>query len=151
MRPVAKLTVGLLSALILAAPLSLGIWIWRDFHQALVREQHQTADVIMQFHERFNARDFDAICREAYKCSESPNLRQDWQSALEDTRNRGGAFRNVLRSDIKVFIEPASVRADIVSAFEKTELREIFEMRNFDGPLRIISYRTVTKDASGVP
>jgi len=59
---------------------------------------------------------------------------------LQDTRNRGGSFRNVVRSDIHVMLEPPSVRADVVSLFEKGEMREMFVMKDFDGPLQITSY-----------
>jgi hypothetical protein len=121
---------------------------WSDFHKASVRRQREAEELIAQFHQRFNAGDFDAICRDAYKCSEFQNLRKDWQAALEETRNRGGAFRRVLHSDIKVYIEPASVRADVVSAFEKAELREIFVMKDYDGPLKIVTYQTVSKESA---
>jgi hypothetical protein len=118
------------------------------FEMTKVRQKSEAERIIAQFHKRLNAGDFEAICHDAFKCSEFPNLRQDWQSALEDTRNRGGAFRSVLRSDIKVSIEPASVHADVVSAFEKAELREIFVMKDYNGPLRIVVYQTVSKESA---
>jgi hypothetical protein len=145
MRPAAKWTIAFLSALVLAAPLSFGIWIWNDFHGAGLRKQREAADIIARFHQRLNSGDFDAICRYAYRCSEFPNLRQDWQAALEATRERGGAFRSVIRSDIKVTIEPSSVHADVVSLFEKAQLHETFEMKEYDGPLRIIKYQEVAE------
>jgi hypothetical protein len=145
MRPAAKWAIGLLSALVLAAPLSFGIWIWNDFHGAGLRKQREAAVIIARFHQRLNSGDFDAICRDAYRCSEFSNLRQDWQVALEAAREQSGAFRSVLRSDIKVSIEPSSVHADVVSMFEKARLDETFEMKEYDGPLRIIKYQEVAE------
>jgi hypothetical protein len=115
------------------------------FEMTKVRQKSEAERIVAQFHQRLNAGDFEAICHDAYKCSEFPNLRQDWQFALEDTRKRGGAFRSVVHSDIRVSIEPPSVHADVVSIFEKAQLHELFEMKDYDGPLRIVIYRTVTK------
>jgi hypothetical protein len=116
------------------------------FEITKVRQKSEAERIVAQFHQRLNAGDFEATCHEAYKCSEFPNLRQDWQAALEDTRNRGGAFRRVLHSDIKVYIEPPSVRANVVSSFERGELRELFLIKDFDGPLQIVTYKAVTTE-----
>jgi hypothetical protein len=51
-----------------------------------------------------------------------------------------------MRSGIRVYIEPPGVRANIVSSFEKGQLREIFEMKEFEGPLQIVTYKTVTEE-----
>ena len=115
-----------------------------------MRRQREAADVIAQFHQRFNAGEFNKICDDAFACRGSTDLRKAWQALLEDVRNRAGSFRSVSHSDIKVYIEPPSVQANVVSVFEKTELRETFVMNDYDGPLRIITYKTTTKDAAGV-
>ena len=147
MKTASKWTIGLISTFVLAAPLSLCIWVWTDFHKARMRQQHEAEEVISQFHQRFNARDFDAICRDAFKCGDFLNLRQDWQSALEDTRNRGGGFKMIVRSNVRVVIEPPSVQANVVSPFEKGELTEVFYMRHVDsGPLQIVTYKVVAKE-----
>jgi hypothetical protein len=63
------------------------------------------------------------------------------------TLTRSAAFKSVRGSQIKVFIEPPSVRGDIVSLFEKGEQREIFVMKEFDERLKIVTYQTVTKES----
>jgi hypothetical protein len=84
------------------------------FEMTKVRQKSEAERIIAQFHKRLNAGDFEAICHDAFKCSEFPNLRQDWQSALEDTRNRGGAFRSVLRAD-------AADRAQVIDALKRAD------------------------------
>jgi hypothetical protein len=140
-----RLVVATLAGLILLVPVCLWLVMWVGLRPHRIAQQREATSLIRDFHKRFNAGDLDAICRSAYKCSELPNLKQDWQAALEDTRNRGGAFKRVLRSDIQVFIEPPSVRADVVSLFEKGELRELFVMNDFNGSLKIATYGTVFK------
>jgi|SRR5215472_4125905 len=109
----------------------------------------EAAKLIAEFHHRFNAGDFDGICRQAYKCGELPNIREQWQFLLQDTRNRGGAFKRVIRSDINAHIEPSGVRAIVTSSFEKGELRELFEMKGYGGPLQIESYKVMTGERPG--
>ena len=137
---------GLFAGLILLVPACLVLWMWLSFRTHRIAQEREAARLVAEFHRRFNANDLDAIRRDAYKCSDLLNLRQDWQRLLDDTRNRGGTFRGVVRSDIDVYIEPPSVRADVLSSFEKGEVREIFIMKDYDGPLKIISYQTVTKE-----
>ena len=134
---------GIFTGLLVLVPAGLWLWMWLSFRSHRIDRQLEATRVVADFHQRFNAHDLDAICRNAYKCGESPNLKQDWQSALEDTWNRGGAFKRLLRSDIQVYVEPPSVRADVVSLFEKGELRELFVLNDFDGHLKITSYGTV--------
>ena len=119
---------------------------WHEFRSHRIAQQQEATRLIAQFHRRLNEGDLEAICRDAYRCGDLPNLRQDWQRLLGDTRNRGGTFRSVVRSDIDVYIEPPSVRADVLSSFEKGQVREIFIMKDYDGPLKIVSYQTVTKE-----
>jgi hypothetical protein len=97
-----------------------------------------------QFYQRFNAGAFDKTCNGAFACPGSADLRHARQALLEDVRNRAGSFKGVSRSDIKVYIEPPSVQANVISVFEKTELREIFVMKDYDRPLRIVTYKTAT-------
>jgi hypothetical protein len=137
----------LLSGLTLAVPAFFGLRIWSDLRASRLRQEREAVTVIAQFHQRLNAHDFDAICRDADKGSDFPNLRQDWRILLGDVRNRLGSFKSVRGSEIKVFIEPPSVRGDIVSLFEKGEQREIFVMKEFDERLKIVTYRTVTKES----
>ena len=92
-----------------------------------------------QFYPRFNAGAFDKTCNGAFACPGSADLRHARQALLEDVRNRAGSFKGVSRSDIKVYIEPPSVQANVVS-----ELREIFVMKDYDRPLRIVTYKTAT-------
>lgn len=129
--------------LVLAVPLFLYRWIWVSRHSGRIEKETEAEQLVEQFHRQYNARDFEAICRAAYKRGEYPILKEDWRLAVEDSRNHGGAFKNILRSDIRAFTEPPSVRADIVSSFEKGEMREIFTMNDFDGPLRIVTYGRV--------
>jgi hypothetical protein len=136
----------LFAGLVLLVPVCLMLWMSLSFRTYRIAQGHEAARLVAEFHQRFNAHDLDAICRDAYKCSDFPNLRQDWQRLLDDTRNRGGTFRGLVRSDIDVSIEPFSVRADVLSSFEKGEVREIFIMKDYDGPLRIVSYQVVTKE-----
>jgi len=107
------------------------------------------AKLIAEFHQRFNAGDYEGICREASGCKEFPNLREQWQFLLQDTRNRGGTFKRVIRSDIHAYIEPSGVRANVTSSFEKGELRELFEMKGYGGPLQIESYKVMTGERPG--
>ena len=128
---------------ILLVPISIPILVsWASRPHRIAR-QKEAARLIADFHELFNANDSEGICRGVFKCTELPNVRQDLQSLLEETRNRGGAFRSVLTSDIKVSIEPPMVRANIVSLFERGELTEVFDFRESEGPLEIVSYKTV--------
>jgi hypothetical protein len=149
MNPSTKRTVmligGIFAGLLVLVPAGLWLWMWLSFRSYRIARQLEATRAVADFHQRFNAHDLDAICRNAYKCGELPNLKQDWQSVLEDARNRGGAFKRVLRSDIQVSVEPPSVRADVVSLFEKGELRELFVLNDFDGPLKITTYGTVFK------
>jgi hypothetical protein len=120
--------------------------IWYDFRSYRITHQREAARLIAEFHHRFNDRDLAAICRDAYRCSDLPGLRQDWQRLLDDTRNRGGMFRSVVQSDINVYVEPPSVWANVDSSFGKGELREIFMMKDYEGGLKIFTYKTVTKE-----
>ncbi len=147
-----------LFALYMIAPICFVLLPWLSFRSYKTERQPEAAKLIAEFHHRFNAGDFDAICRDAYKCSDFPSLRQDWQSVLEETRNRGGAFKSIVQSDIQVYIEPPAVRATYVSSFEKTNCTEIFDFKDFDlkdgrvarGPLKIISYRVLI-DGKQIP
>jgi hypothetical protein len=135
-----------MAGLIVLAPVGVWLLAWLTFQPHRITRQREATRLIAEFHQRFNEHDLDAICRDAFTCSELPSLRQDWQALLENTRNRVGIFRGVIRSDIRVYIEPPGVRANIVSSFEKGELREIFEMKEFEGPLKIVTYQTVTEE-----
>lgn len=135
-----------LAGLIVFAPVCLWTLAWLASRPYTIKQQREATRLVEEFHRGFNADDFDAICREAYKCNELPGLKDDWISVLEDTRNRGGAFLHIIHSDIRVSIEPPSVRAELISSFERGELREIFDMNNYgDGPLKIIRYQRVKK------
>jgi hypothetical protein len=120
--------------MILAVPALFALWIWRDFHGSRVRQEREAVRAIAQFHQRFHAGEFGKICDHAFACPGSPDLRKAWQALLGDVRNRAGNFKSVSRSDITVYIEPRSVQANVVSVFDKTELREIFIMKDYDGP-----------------
>jgi hypothetical protein len=77
-------------------------------------------------------------------------MRRDWHSLLEGVRNREGEFKHIITSDMTVYIEPSSVEARYVSAFEKGELREIFWLRRSNERLVIVSYETETKETSNL-
>ena len=139
-----------LAGLAVSAPVCLYALMWVAFRPYQLRQQREATRLVEEFHRRLNSHDFDEICREAYKCNELPNVKDDWMSALENTRNRGGAFQHIIHSDIRVSIEPPSVRADIISSFERAELRETFDMKDYDGPLKIVMYHLATTD-SGSP
>jgi len=128
-----------IAGLVLALLVSLSLF-WR-FEQS-----RETASAIQQFHERLNAGAFDKICEDAFACRTSADLRNGWNSVLQEVRDRGGKFRAVKTSEIKAYKEPPLVRADYVSSFEKTEIREIFILKRLDGRLRIFSFQTVTKE-----
>jgi hypothetical protein len=142
----AKWIVGLLLALILVVPAFFALMIWRDFHASRVRQEREAVSAIAQFHQRFNAGEFDKICDDAFACPGSTDLRQAWHSILQEVRSRAGAFKSVVKPEVMVYIEPPSVRADFVSSFEKGEIREIFVMRHSDERLKIVTYQTVTKE-----
>jgi hypothetical protein len=137
------IAVWTLAGLLVLVPVSLFLIASPGFRHHSIAQQHEATRLVAEFHQRYNAHDFEGICREAFKCSESPNVREGWQLVLQDTRNRGGSFRDVVRSDIQVTTEPPSVRADVVSSFEKGQIREIFTMNDFDGTLKIASYNLV--------
>lgn len=119
---------------------------WLGFQPYKAKRETEAARLIAEFHQRFNAGDLDAICRDAYKCNEIAGLRQDWQSTIEETRSRGGAFQRVVRSDFRVTMESIFVRADVVSSFENARLHEMFVIRNYDSPMQIVSYKVVLDD-----
>ena len=142
----AKWIVVLLLALTLAVPAFFALRIWTDFQASRLRQEREAVSAIAQFHQRFNAGEFDKICDDAVACPGSTDLRQAWHSILQEVRSHAGAFKSVVKPQVMVFIEPPSVRADFVSSFEKGEIREIFVMRHSDEQLKIVTYQTVTKE-----
>ena len=147
MNRAAKWTIGRIILMISPVLFLYGL-AWHGFHAKKVSEERETASVIARFHERLNAADFDGICDLAYGCADSVKVRGDWRLVLENVRNRGGAFKSVVKPNILVSFEPFSIRADYISSFEKMPIREIFAMRELDGHLKIASYRTVTESSS---
>ncbi len=147
----AKWIVGLLLALILVVPAFFALLIWRDFHASRIRQEGEAVSAIAQFHQRFNAGEFDKICDDAFACASSTDLRQAWYSVLQEVRSRTGAFKSVVKPEVTVFIEPPSVRANFISSFEKGEIKEIFVMRHSDERLKIVTYQTVTKEEPASP
>ena len=139
----AKWIVGLLLALMLVVPAFFALLIWRDFHASRIRS------AIAQFHQGFNAGEFDKICDHAFACARSTDLRQAWYSVLQEVRSRAGAFKSVVKPEVMVFIEPPSVRANFLSSFEKGEIKEIFVMRHSDERPKTETYQTVTKGRTG--
>jgi hypothetical protein len=137
------IALGTLAGLVVVVPVSLFLVISFGFRHHRIARQREAAHLVAEFHQRYNAQNFDAICRDAFKCSEFPKLQEAWQLVLQDTRNRGGSFVKVVRSDIDVSIEPPSVRADVVSSFQKGAMREIFVMKDGNGPLQIATYNLV--------
>lgn len=132
-----------IGAAVLLMPVVVYIVIWSVFRAERTREERKTAALIANFHRLYNASDFDGICHLAYKCEERPKIKEDWQLALDDTRASGGAFRQTQRFDFTFTIEPRSLKADVVSSFDKGEIREIFTLKDFEGPLKIVTYQRV--------
>jgi len=127
----------------LAVLLSLYLAASFAFRRHTAEREREAIRVVAEFHQHYNAQDFEAICRSATKCSELDNVREGWRQVVQDTRDRGGAFKGIIRSDVHVYVEPPSVQADVVSSFEKGELREIFVMNDFDGQLKMTTYNLV--------
>ena len=90
--------------------------------------------------------------RFAKKPLDAQGARSDWNAVLHEVKDRGGQFKAEKNTDIKAYIEPFSVFATYDSSFEKTEIKEIFILKRFDGQLRIFTYQTVAKPSgSSVP
>jgi hypothetical protein len=143
---IAKWVAGLGLALFVSF---LSFW-WHGLHTFKIDQIREAARVIQQFHRRFNAGEFDKICEEAFGCS--GQARSDWNAVLHEVKDRGGQFKAEKNTDIKAYIEPFSVFATYDSSFEKTEIKEIFILKRFDGQLRIFTYQTVAKPSgSSVP
>jgi hypothetical protein len=139
---IAKWVVGLT----LALSASLACFWWYELRVFRANQTREAAIAIEEFHRRFNAGEFDRICDEAIGCS--GGVRKDWNSILQDVADRAGKFREVRRSEVKAYIEPFQVRADYVSSFDKTDVREIFILNRFDSAhVRILNYLTPTNPA----
>ena len=70
-------------------------------------------------------------------------LRKTGKLRCDDTRANGGTFKRTQHFDFTFTIEPRSLKADVVSSFEKGETREIFTLKDFEGPLKIVTYQRV--------
>jgi hypothetical protein len=122
-----------------------------SFHVTEQNDRRETESVLQQFHERFNDAHLDNICEAVYDCTISASVQESWTSYLRRVRESTGSFGVVKSSQISVYIEPPSVRAELISSFAKTECREQFILKGFDehpkdgtysrGPLKIVSYR----------
>jgi len=141
----AKWTIGVLSGLIIAAPLSLWLWMWGDSHWGHVKQRHEAAEVIARFHKHFNSGDLDGIVSDT--SSRPEQTREIWQPALTDLKSRCGNFRAVVKSGIDIYIEPSSVQAHYVSSFEKGQVKEDFVMNYSDGSLKITWYEPAVQIA----
>jgi hypothetical protein len=137
--------VGCTLALLLVVPISLYLLIWRNFHNRKLRQTHQAVELVARFHEQFNSGDLDGICNETFNCGSFERLREGWQLVLRDVRNQCGTFRQAVKSDVEVTVEPPSIRAIYVSSFEKGQLREVFFLKDFNGALELTGYAPTTR------
>jgi len=98
----AKWIVGLLLALMSVVPAFFALLIWHNFHASRIRQEREAVSAIAQFHQRFNAGEFDKICDHAFACARSTDLRQAWYSVLQEVRGRAGAFKSVVQPEVMV-------------------------------------------------
>lgn len=140
-----------LAGLIVLTPVCLWFLAWLTFRPYRIKKQREAESVVLKFHDGYNTNQLDKVCEAVYGCSFSSSAKEDWQSYIQKVRDLGGSFKAVTHSTIEVSIEPSGVRATYVSAFEKGECTEIFDLRNHaepsedrslkPGPLRIDAYR----------
>src|SRR5271167_2980646 len=90
--------IGLLWGLIFAIPLTVLLWMRTDYDRAYLRLRHDAQETIAQFHQRLNAKDFAAICRDASSCEDFLSPPENWRSDLEHVRGHFGSFQGVLKS-----------------------------------------------------
>ena len=143
MKSAIKRILRTIAASALLMPVVFYVVLWSGFRAGRTREEGKTAALISRFHRLYNAADFDGICHLAYKCEEYRDVKENWQVTLDDTRANGGAFKITQRFDFTFTIEPRSPKADVVSSFEKGEIREIFTLKDFEEPLKIVTYERV--------
>lgn len=154
MSPERKRTVRLirwsLAGLIVLAPVFIWVLPWLAFRPSIIEKQRESESVVQKFRAGYSADRLDMICEAVYGCSLSSSAKEDWHSYVQTVRELAGSFKSVKHSKIEVSIEPPGVRAIYVSAFEKGECKEIFDLRDYAepsndgssirGPLRIVDY-----------
>jgi hypothetical protein len=65
-----------IAGLIVLAPVGFWLLAWLMFRPYRIKRQREATRTIAEFHQRFNEHELDAICRDAFKCSELPSLRR---------------------------------------------------------------------------
>ncbi len=114
------------------------LWAYAEYSSSPFREEkkREAESVVQTFHDGYNADQIGKACEALYGCSLSSLAREGWNSYINRVRDRAGSFRTVKTSKIRISIEPFSVRATLVSSFEKGEATETFELDEIDGPLK---------------
>lgn len=140
------------AGLIVVTPVCLWLLAWLTLRPYRIKEQREAENVVQKFREGYSADRLDKICEAVYGCSLSSSAREDWHSYVQKVRELAGSFQFVKHSKIEVSIEPPGVRAIYVSAFEKGECTEVFDLEDYAeplkdgnpvrGPLRIVAYHT---------
>lgn len=130
------------SGLLLAALVSFALVVRHGYRKWQVKEENEARNLVTRFHENFNSRDLDGICRDWIGCESPESADRIWNPVLEDVKSKCGAFRQVVGSNVEVTIEPASIRAVYVSSFDRGQLREVFAFLNADasGTLKLANY-----------
>lgn len=143
----AKWTIQLLSGFGLLALL----WAAIDTYRDRAKQTREAHEAIAEFHQRFNASDFDSICEVVFECYRAGLLGapDNHHVVLGDLRKKQGAFESVIKSSVRVWSEPRWIEAEYVSRFEKGQLKEFFLMRHADGlPVLMIYEPTEVTDTS---